>query len=101
MTFDKACRSLSRPNQDFSRLRERHGKLDFEPQHMRSPFESLVRAISHQQLHRNAAEAILGRLVARFPSKKFPEPEDLATLDPRKFRDCGFSASKTKSLQDI
>jgi DNA-3-methyladenine glycosylase II len=71
MTFEKACRFLAKNNEDFGVLKERHGKLVFEPMHMRSPFESLVRAIAHQQLHRNAAEAILGRLIAKFAPAEF------------------------------
>jgi DNA-3-methyladenine glycosylase II len=101
MSFDKACRSLARANRDFARLRDRHGKLDFQPKHLRSPFESLVRAIAHQQLHANAAETILGRLIANFSPKEFPEPLDLHRLDSTKLRACGFSNAKSKAIKDI
>ncbi len=101
MSFAKACRSLSRANPDFVRLQKKHGKLSFEPKSLRTPFESLVRAISHQQLHKNAAEAILGRLMAKFAPAPFPAPQDLFDLPEDEFRLCGYSASKTKSLKDI
>lgn len=101
MSFEKAYRKLAKANSDYSALRERHGHLKFEPMHMRSPFESLVRAIAHQQLHRSAAEAILGRLIAKFSGKTFPTPSDLVDLPHDEFRLCGFSNSKTKSLKDI
>lgn len=101
MSFEKACRRLSRKHRDFIRLRERHGKLAFVPKHMRSPFESLVRAISHQQLHSNAAEAILARLIARFAPKGFPEPTDLNRLAVEDFRSFGYSGAKSKALKDI
>lgn len=42
MDFEQACRKFSRKNSDFAKLRERHGKLGFEPKSLRSPFE-LVR----------------------------------------------------------
>lgn len=101
MSFDKACRHLARKNADFPLLKKRHGKLAFEPMHMRSPFESLVRAIAHQQLHRNAADAILGRLINRFLPASFPSPQNLLDLSVDDFRLCGFSGSKTKSIKDI
>jgi DNA-3-methyladenine glycosylase II len=101
MSFDKACRKLARSNTDFSALKERHGKLEFQPMHMRSPFESLVRAIAHQQLHRTAAEAILGRLILKFGAKIFPSAQDLVDLPQDEFRLCGFSGNKTRALKDI
>lgn len=68
---------------------------------MRSPFESLVRAIAHQQLHRSAAQAILNRLINKFAPTKFPTPEELVSLKDDDLRLCGFSGSKTKSIKDI
>src|SRR6266849_2135698 len=66
-----------------------------------SPFETLVRAIAHQQIHGRAAEAILGRFIALFPGRRFPRPEDIATVDARKMRRAGFSRAKTRSIKDI
>jgi DNA-3-methyladenine glycosylase II len=40
----------------------------------REPYEALVRAIAHQQVHGRAAEAMLNRLIAHFPGQDFPEP---------------------------
>src|SRR5437868_5595150 len=75
MSFEKACRNLSRKNSDYAKLRERHGKIKFVPKSLRSPFESLIRAIAHQQLHATAAEAILGRLISKFSAKEFPSAD--------------------------
>jgi DNA-3-methyladenine glycosylase II len=66
-----------------------------------SPFETLVRAIAHQQIHGRAAEAILGRFVALFPGRRFPTPEDVAAVDARKMRRAGFSRAKIRSIKDI
>src|SRR2546427_185755 len=52
------------------RLIRRHGPYRLEP-HGRSPYETLVRAIAHQQLNGRAAETILGRFVALFPGDDF------------------------------
>jgi hypothetical protein len=40
----------------------------------REPYEALVRAIAHQQVHGRAAEAILGRFLALHPEGRFPAP---------------------------
>ena len=44
-----------------------------------SPFEALLEAILHQQLHANAAKAILGRLLAGF-GDLHPQPEQLLAV---------------------
>jgi DNA-3-methyladenine glycosylase II len=67
----------------------------------RSPYEALVRAIAHQQLHGRAAEAILGRFLALYPGDDFPSPEAvLSTPDPA-LRATGFSMSKIAAIRDI
>ena len=43
----------------------------------REPYEALVRAIAHQQLHARAAEAILARLLALYPDG-LPQPASVA-----------------------
>lgn len=67
----------------------------------REPYEALVRAIAHQQLHGRAAEAILSRLLALVPGGDFPGPEALAALPDEAFRGCGFSATKTAAIRSI
>lgn len=66
----------------------------------REPYEALVRAIAHQQLHGNAARAITGRLLALFPGA-FPSPAELAALPTEAIRGCGFSLSKIAAIRDI
>ncbi len=66
----------------------------------REPYEALVRAIAHQQLHGRAAEAILGRLMALHPDP-FPLPHQLQATPDEALRACGFSGSKVAALRDI
>jgi DNA-3-methyladenine glycosylase II len=66
-----------------------------------SPFETLVRAIAHQQIHGRAAEAILGRFLALFPGRRFPTPEAVAATPARQMRRAGFSRAKIRSIKDI
>lgn len=76
-------------------------KLEFKPQLKRAPYESLIRAIAHQQLHAKAAETILGRFFALYPNTKFPTAEAILKTKDEKLKACGFSNSKVKSIKDI
>ena len=67
----------------------------------REPFEALVRAIAHQQLHGRAAEAILGRFLAHFPDDAFPTPVQMRGVRDEQMRACGFSLSKIVAIRDI
>lgn len=77
------------------------GPCGLLPQALRSPFEVLVRAVAHQQLHAKAAENILGRFTALFPRSKFPKPAELASVDDVTLRAVGFSTAKTAALHDL
>jgi DNA-3-methyladenine glycosylase II len=66
-----------------------------------SPFETLIRAIAHQQIHGRAAEAILGRFIALFPGRRFPRPADIAAVPVRKMRRAGFSRGKIRAIKHI
>jgi DNA-3-methyladenine glycosylase II len=77
------------------------GKCQLVPEWEREPFESLVRAVAHQQLHGKAAEAILARLMARFDGQEFPEPKQLARMRVETYRKCGFSLSKAEAIRGI
>lgn len=76
---------------------------DFAPSSsgLKSPFEALVRAVAHQQLHGKAAETILGRFKALYPGKRFPKPADVIATPPSKLRSVGFSEAKVLAIRDI
>jgi DNA-3-methyladenine glycosylase II len=77
------------------------GPYRLMPRARRSPFESLVRAIAYQQLHEKAAESILRRFVALCPARRFPQPDDLLTMDEQAIRSAGFSQAKVAALRDL
>ncbi len=77
------------------------GPFTLTPRSKRSPFESLARAIAYQQLHEKAAESILRRFVALFPTKRFPRPADLLAMDAQAIRGAGFSQAKVAALLDL
>ncbi len=81
-------------------LIRRHGPYRLEP-HGRSPYETLVRAIAHQQLNGRAAETILARFVALFPNGRFPAPAAVLAARATTLRRAGFSRAKVRALKDI
>ena len=77
------------------------GPYGLTPRVRRSPFESLVRAIAYQQLHEKAAESILRRFVGLFPTRRFPQPDDLLAINEQAIRRAGFSQAKVVALRDL
>jgi DNA-3-methyladenine glycosylase II len=77
------------------------GRCVLQAKPARTPFQALVRAVAHQQLHGAAAETILRRFLASFPGKRFPTPRDVLKAPDSVFRKAGFSASKMAAIRDI
>jgi len=96
-----AHKHLSKRDPVLRQLIREHGKCDLVPEKRRSPFQSLVQAVAHQQLNGTAANTILTRFKRLFPGRKFPRPEDLAKVTDAQIRACGFSFAKIKSIRDI
>ena len=67
----------------------------------REPYEALIRSIAHQQLHGNAARAILARFHALFPAGAHPSPAQVMEAKDGALRACGFSATKIAAIRDI
>ncbi|MEO8714721.1 MAG: DNA-3-methyladenine glycosylase [Acetobacteraceae bacterium] len=85
----------------WARLIARVGKPRLEIARDQSPFEALMRAIAHQQLHGRAARAITARFVALYPEASFPTPAQVIATDEAVLRGCGFSAAKVATLRSI
>jgi DNA-3-methyladenine glycosylase II len=98
---DEALRHLKKADPVLGRVMAAVGPCTLTVQSRRTPFESLVRAVSHQQLHGKAAESILKRFIACFPGRRFPRPADLATISDEAMRSAGFSGAKVAALRDI
>jgi DNA-3-methyladenine glycosylase II len=96
-----AHKHLAKNDPVMKRLIREHGLCALAPESRRSPFQSLVLAVAHQQLHANAARNILGRFKKLFPGKRFPTAKDLASVTDTQLRACGFSFAKIKAIRDI
>jgi DNA-3-methyladenine glycosylase II len=83
------------------RLIRDFGPCGLVPETRRSPFQSLVQAVAHQQLNGTAANAILARFKKLFPRRWFPRPEDLSSVSDNELRSAGFSRAKILAIRDI
>lgn len=62
---------------------------------------ALIRSTAHQQLHGNAARAIIGRLVTHCGGGALPDPQTLLDIPDAAFRGFGFSAGKVAGIRAI
>lgn len=97
----KVLRELSAADPVMRRIIRECGPCALVPEKRRSPFQSLVEAVAHQQLNGKAANTILGRFKQLFPGRRFPRPEDLASVSDDALRGAGFSRAKVASIRDI
>jgi DNA-3-methyladenine glycosylase II len=67
----------------------------------RDPYRALVRAVVFQQLSGKAAGTIHGRMLALFPGKDHPDPEDILDADPTLLRTAGLSRQKIAAIKDV
>lgn len=85
----------------FAALIGRVGPPKLTVERQRSPYEALLRAIAHQQLHGRAAEAILARFSGLFVGDGFPQPDAVLATSDAALRGCGFSGGKVAAIRDI
>jgi DNA-3-methyladenine glycosylase II len=84
-----------------ARLIEAAGPCTWELRDDLPPFQTLARAIAHQQLNGIAAERIFGRFKALYAPAEFPEPGALAQTSDEKLRATGLSFAKIRALRDL
>lgn len=96
-----ALRHLRRGDPVMAQLIRRGGPFLLKPDRSRSPYESLVQAVAHQQLTGKAANTILGRFFALYGGDCYPHPDQLVATPDEQLRAVGFSRAKAASLKDI
>jgi DNA-3-methyladenine glycosylase II len=77
------------------------GPCRLKPKLEVTPFESLARAVAHQQLNGAVAARILERFTALYAPAAFPEPEQLQATQDSALRGVGFSFAKIRALRDL
>jgi len=98
---NETLKHLSQADRKLGRLIRQVGPCQLRPRIRRSPFETLVRSVTYQQLNGTAAATILGRVRALYPGRRFPTPEDLLATPDERLRSAGLSRAKTAAIKDI
>ena len=101
LMYAAALKHLATVDPVMKQLIGEHGPCTLSPETRRPPFQSLVQAVAHQQLHATAAGNILARFKKMFPGRAFPRPEDLAGVTDEQIRACGFSFAKIRAIRDM
>lgn len=96
----EALAHLRRADQTLARLIQQVGPCTLK-RRRRTPFVALVSAVVYQQLNGTAAKTILNRVLALYPRRRFPSPEDLLATPDEKLRAAGLSRAKTAAIKDI
>ena len=96
----RAVRALKRADARLARVIETTLPYRLRPTTW-TPFQALFRSIVYQQLSGKAASTILGRVIALFPGRDFPSPEDVLTATEESLRGAGLSRNKFLAVRDL
>jgi DNA-3-methyladenine glycosylase II len=97
----EAEQHLSRVCKRFARVIVNHEPYPTSFEKKKDPFRALVRSVVYQQLSGKAAATIHGRMIALFPDKDHPDPEDLIEAPAELLRTAGLSRQKIAAIKDV
>ena len=97
----KTVAELSKLDPVLAKLIQQVGPIRLKLDQARTPYQALFKAVVYQQLNGKAAATILGRVLALYPRKKFPKPEDVLQTSAELLRGAGLSRNKLAAIQDI
>lgn len=92
---------LSKVCKRFAKVVPKHEPYPTSFEKKKDPYRALVRSVVYQQLSGKAAGTIHGRVLALFPDKDHPAPEDILAIDPTLLRGAGLSRQKIAAIQDV
>jgi DNA-3-methyladenine glycosylase II len=98
--YAEATLFLRNLDEDWAQAVDAIGPCTHEPKAAREPYEALIRAVAYQQLTAKAGDATIARLCA-LCGGMFPDPAVLLSLNIESLRACGFSRTKSMTVQDI
>jgi O-6-methylguanine DNA methyltransferase len=94
-------RHLAKVDRKMRRVIDLVGPYQAVPDKPVPHWETLVTAIVHQQLSVKAGQTIAGRVRALTPGPRYPEPAQMAAVQPITLRNCGLSNAKVSYVQDL
>src|SRR5215510_8456453 len=98
---EDAIEHLTKADKVLARLIRKVGPCELKVRKRCSPFQALVQAVAHQQLNGTAASTILKRVMALYPHRAFPTPEDVLATPDDTLRGAGLSRAKVVAIKDI
>ena len=98
---EAAIEHLTKADKVLAKLIRKMGPCELKARKRCSPFQALVQSVAHQQLNGIAANTILGRVMALYPRRKFPTPDDVLATPDAKLRGAGLSRAKVAAIKDI
>lgn len=98
---EAAIASLVKVDERLAVVIDRAGPYTLVGRGLSSPFRSLLRAISGQQLSRTVADVIFQRLTALLPEDEALQPEAVLALPPESLRAAGLSRAKAAAVKDL
>lgn len=103
LEFRAAAEFLAALDSDWAALVDAVGVRPSVSQSTTEPYQHLIHAIAHQQLHGKAAEAILKRFKALYSADadEIPSAAAIIATDPELIRACGFSTTKVATIMGI
>lgn len=99
--MNDAEKHLAQVCKRFAKVIPTHEPFPTKFEKSKDPYRALVRAVVFQQLSGKAATTIHNRVLALFPDKDHPEPEDLLNAPDELLRSAGLSRQKSAALKDI
>lgn len=99
--MNDAEKHLSKVCKRFAKVIANHEPFPTKFEKSKDPYRALVRSVVFQQLSGKAANTIHTRVLALFPDKDHPDPEDLLNAPDEMLRGAGLSRQKTAALKDI
>ncbi len=92
---------LQKVDKKLGRVIKHVGPYQALPEKPAPAYDTLVRAIVHQQLSVKAGQTIAGRVRDLTPGSNFPTPGEMLTVDPKELRACGLSHAKISYVRDL
>jgi DNA-3-methyladenine glycosylase II len=96
----EALKHLAKADKKLGGFIKKYGPIKLAKPEFTDPYDALISAVAHQQLHGKAAITILNRLRA-LASGNIPAPSALLAFSDEAIRACGFSGAKMRALRDI
>lgn len=99
--YAEGMQHLQKVDKVMARIIKAVGPYRAMPDQKRPPWDTLVTAITHQQLSVKAGQTIAGRVEKLTPGPGFPNAEEMLGLKHEELRGAGLSNQKVSYLQDL